>query len=188
MVPFFDEWECFKFCLFRPLKCKQLFQNMIMVNPWLILKLRTFRSTTVSGRLNSPTIQSGMAPPQGFALSSFRSNRTVSILFSCAKISAAQAPDGPPPTTATLYFILSEEEVATLWPTVDRPVKAEGVKAVTETKPARAKANFILRLAAMAEKAQMANYKEVKSWTTKLENHDLRQESGSGFEGKQFDS
>lgn len=68
-------------------------------------KRHTLRSTTVSGKSNSPTMQRGMAPPHGLALSSFRSNKTVSIPFSCAKISAAQAPAGPPPTTATLYFM-----------------------------------------------------------------------------------
>mmetsp|Transcript_40127 Transcript_40127/g.96920 ORF Transcript_40127/g.96920 Transcript_40127/m.96920 type:complete len:215 (-) Transcript_40127:162-806(-) len=64
---------------------------------------RTLRSTTVSGMSNSPTIQRGMAPPHGLALSIFRSNMTVSMPFSWAKISAAHAPEGPPPTTATLY-------------------------------------------------------------------------------------
>mmetsp|Transcript_44723 Transcript_44723/g.87695 ORF Transcript_44723/g.87695 Transcript_44723/m.87695 type:complete len:208 (-) Transcript_44723:137-760(-) len=67
--------------------------------------LRTFLSTTVSGKSNSPTIHSGIAPPHGLALSSLRSNSTVSTFFSWAKISAAQAPEGPPPTTATRYFI-----------------------------------------------------------------------------------
>jgi hypothetical protein len=37
-------------------------------------------------------------------LSILRSNIIVSIFGFCAKISAAHAPDGPPPTTATLYL------------------------------------------------------------------------------------
>ena len=75
---------------------------------------RTLRSTTVSGMSNSPTIHNGMAPPHGFALSILRSNITVSNPRSCAKISAAQAPEGPPPTTATLYLIsmLEPDETA----------------------------------------------------------------------------
>jgi hypothetical protein len=75
--------------------------------------------------LNSPTIQSGIAPPHGFALSSLRSNRTVSIERSCAKISAAQAPDGPPPTTATLYFMQRAEEVSMFDTILDDPKKEE---------------------------------------------------------------
>ena len=93
----------------------------------------TLRSTTLSGRSNSPTMQSGMAPPHGLALSSLRSKRTVSIPFSWAKISAAQAPEGPPPTTATLYFMLRALSLATLatGPLVKEEVveKAEAVAA-----------------------------------------------------------
>ena len=91
---------------------------------------RTLRSTTVSGKSNSPIIQSGMAPPHGFALSIFRSKKTVSIFFSWAKISAAQAPEGPPPTTATLYFMLrvvDDDDDGTR--TMGEPTKDDGVKA-----------------------------------------------------------
>jgi hypothetical protein len=91
----------------------------------------TFRSTTVSGRSNSPTIQSGIAPPHGLALSSLRSIKKVSTPFSCAKISAAHAPDGPPPTTATLYFMHNDDEDAGTFATVF-PTKEDGEKAVAE--------------------------------------------------------
>jgi hypothetical protein len=67
--------------------------------------MRTLRSITVSGRLNSPTMHSGIAPPQGLALSSLRSNMTVLMPFSCAKISVAQASDGTPPMTETLHLM-----------------------------------------------------------------------------------
>ena len=76
-------------------------------------------------------MQSGMAPPHGLALSSLRSKRKVSIPFSWAKISAAQAPDGPPPTTATLYFMQSDEAECTPLLT-DLPAKDDGVKADAE--------------------------------------------------------
>ena len=56
------------------------------------------------GRLNSSTMQTGMAPPHGLALSIFLSKRMHSMFGFLARASAAQAPDGPPPTTATLYF------------------------------------------------------------------------------------
>ena len=92
-------------------------------------KVHTLRSTTVSGKPNSPIIQSGMAPPHGFALSILRSKKTVSIFFSCAKISAAQAPDGPPPTTATLYFISNDVDDDVGTPTICLPTKDDGVKA-----------------------------------------------------------
>jgi hypothetical protein len=105
----------------------------------------TLRSTTVSGRLNSPTMQSGIAPPHGLALSSLRSKKTVSIPFSWAKISAAQAPDGPPPTTATLYFMLSAEDAAVEWATL-RPEKEEGEKAEAEVMAMAASESFMLRL------------------------------------------
>ena len=94
--------------------------------------MRTFRSTTDSGKSNSPTMQSGIAPPHGFALSIFLSKNTVSIFFSWAKISAAQAPDGPPPTTATLYFISNIVDDETL--VMDRPTKLDDiVKADADT-------------------------------------------------------
>jgi hypothetical protein len=72
----------------------------------------------------------GIAPPHGFALSNFRSKRKVSIPFSWAKTSAAHAPEGPPPTTATLYFISNELELcgALIRPA---PMKLLGVKAAT---------------------------------------------------------
>ena len=108
------------------------------------LDLLTLRSTTVSGMSNSPTIQSGMAPPHGLALSSLRSNMTVSIPFSWAKISAAHAPEGPPPTTATLYFISkAEEDLGTFMEVF--PMKEEVEKALAVAKPATAtRVNFIL--------------------------------------------
>ena len=94
--------------------------------------MRTFRSTTDSGKSNSPTMHSGIAPPHGFALSIFLSKNTVSIFFSWAKISAAQAPDGPPPTTATLYFISNMVDDETL--VMDRPTKLDDiVKADADT-------------------------------------------------------
>ena len=77
-------------------------------------------------------MQSGIAPPHGFALSIFLSKNTVSIFFSWAKISAAQAPDGPPPTTATLYFISNMVDDETL--VMDRPTKLDDiVKADADT-------------------------------------------------------
>jgi hypothetical protein len=45
-------------------------------------------------------MQRGIAPPQGFTLSNLRSIKNVSIP-AFASTSAAQAPAGPPPTTAT---------------------------------------------------------------------------------------
>jgi hypothetical protein len=91
-------------------------------------------------------MQRGMAPPQGLALSSFRSNKTVSIPFSCAKISAAQAPDGPPPTTATLYFMQRAEEESVEGTERLFPSNEEGEKAATVVdKVARVRReNFIL--------------------------------------------
>ena len=68
------------------------------------------------GRLNSSTMHTGMAPPQGFALSIFLSKRTHSMFGFLASASAAQAPDGPPPTTATLYF----------WPAAVMPILRSG--------------------------------------------------------------
>ena len=56
------------------------------------------------GKLNSSTMHTGIAPPHGFALSIFLSKRTHSMLGFLASASAAHAPEGPPPTTATLYF------------------------------------------------------------------------------------
>lgn len=50
------------------------------------------------------------------------------MFFSCAKISAAQAPDGPPPTTATLYF-MSRAEVDCGTLAIRLPTNEEGVKA-----------------------------------------------------------
>ena len=64
----------------------------------------TLRSIMDEGKLNSSTMQTGIAPPHGFALSIFLSKRTHSILGFLARASAAHAPEGPPPTTATLYF------------------------------------------------------------------------------------
>ena len=58
--------------------------------------------------LNSSTMHTGIAPPHGLQLSILRSNNTVSIFGFCANISAAHAPDGPPPTTATLYLPLAD--------------------------------------------------------------------------------
>lgn len=91
-------------------------------------------------------MQSGMAPPHGLALSILRSNMTVSIPFSWAKISAAQDPAGPPPTTATLYFISNEEVDWTALVIEVFPMNAELVKALaTVAKPATAtRVNFIL--------------------------------------------
>jgi hypothetical protein len=108
----------------------------------------TLRSTTVSGILNSPTIQRGIAPPHGFALSILRSNITVSIPFSCAKISAAQAPEGPPPTTATLYFMDKEVSAAARCATGVVCTKDEGEKAaaVEANVAIVASVNFILFL------------------------------------------
>merc|ERR1719440_1570986 len=68
----------------------------------IMVMRRTLRSMMVSGRANSSTMQSGMAPPHGLQLSILRSKRVVSTLGALAKISAAHAPEGPPPMTATL--------------------------------------------------------------------------------------
>ena len=59
----------------------------------------------------------------------FRSKKKVSIFFSCANISAAQAPDGPPPTTATVYFISNAVDDNVGTPTICLPTKEDGVKA-----------------------------------------------------------
>ncbi|KVI06432.1 hypothetical protein Ccrd_015246 [Cynara cardunculus var. scolymus] len=48
-------------------------------------------------------MQSGMAPPQGLALSNLRSIKNVSIPPS-ARVRAAAPPAGPPPMTATRRF------------------------------------------------------------------------------------
>lgn len=53
-----------------------------------------------SGRSNSPTMHSGIAPPHGLQLSILRSIRNVSIP-PLASVSAAAPPAGPPPITAT---------------------------------------------------------------------------------------
>ena len=66
----------------------------------IIRMFRTLRSMIDSGRSNSATMQRGMAPPQGFALSSLRSKIQVSMP-ALASTSAAHEPLGPPPTTAT---------------------------------------------------------------------------------------
>eukprot|EP00457_Paulinella_chromatophora_P004256 gb/GEZN01004267.1/.p3 GENE.gb/GEZN01004267.1/~~gb/GEZN01004267.1/.p3 ORF type:complete len:131 (+),score=2.59 gb/GEZN01004267.1/:863-1255(+) len=66
----------------------------------IIFILRTLRSMIDSGKSNSSTMQRGIAPPQGLALSSLRSNNQVWIP-ALARTSAAQEPLGPPPTTAT---------------------------------------------------------------------------------------
>ena len=47
-------------------------------------------------------MQTGIAPPQGLALSILRSKIVHSILGFLANDSAAHDPEGPPPTTATL--------------------------------------------------------------------------------------
>jgi hypothetical protein len=53
----------------------------------------------------------------------------VSIPFSWAKISVAQAPDGPPPITATLYFMDKAESAAARCATGVFCTKEEGVNA-----------------------------------------------------------
>ena len=60
----------------------------------------TLRSMISSGKSNSPTIHRGIAPPHGLQLSILRSTRKVSQP-PLAKVSAAHAPAGPPPMTAT---------------------------------------------------------------------------------------
>mmetsp|Transcript_13886 Transcript_13886/g.35440 ORF Transcript_13886/g.35440 Transcript_13886/m.35440 type:complete len:202 (+) Transcript_13886:974-1579(+) len=69
----------------------------------IIFILRTLRSMMLAGRSNSSTMQSGIAPPQGLQLSIFRSI-SVTSMPACASVSAAHAPAGPPPTTATRSF------------------------------------------------------------------------------------
>ena len=79
---------------------------------------------------------------------------TVSMFFSWAKISAAHAPAGPPPTTATLYFMLREEEDAIgVLVTGVVLVKDEGLKADTEAVTAvRARmVNFMMNRLRVAE-------------------------------------
>ena len=123
--------------------------------------IRTLRSTVLSGISNSPIIQRGIAPPQGLALSIFLSKRTVSIPFSWAKISAAHAPDGPPPTTATLYFIERADDAAERWVTGVEDVKEEGVKAAAEPTAIRERAavNFMLMY-----RADNENLSKKKLW------------------------
>ena len=60
----------------------------------------TLRSMISSGKSNSPTMHRGIAPPHGLQLSIFLSTRKVSQP-PLAKVSAAHAPAGPPPMTAT---------------------------------------------------------------------------------------
>lgn len=55
--------------------------------------------------LNSSSMHSGMAPPQGFAVvGGLRSKRNVSMPPE-AKASAAEDPAGPPPITAARSFL-----------------------------------------------------------------------------------
>lgn len=95
-------------------------------------------------------MQSGIAPPHGFALSIFRSKNTVSIFFSCAKISAAQAPDGPPPTTATLYFISNmvvDDDEALVGIVICLPTKLDDIvkaEADTTSEEIAANKNFMM--------------------------------------------
>ena len=63
------------------------------------------------GRLNSSIMQTGIAPPHGLALSILRSNNVHSILGLAANASAAQAPEGPPPITATRNLGVTERVV-----------------------------------------------------------------------------
>lgn len=53
--------------------------------------------------IHSHNFKTGL-PPQGLALSIFLSKRVHSMLGLLPRASAAQAPAGPPPTTATLNF------------------------------------------------------------------------------------
>ncbi|KAI3766845.1 hypothetical protein L2E82_16920 [Cichorium intybus] len=69
----------------------------------MIFSLVTRRSIISNGKSNSLTMQSGVDPPQGLALSILRSMRKVSIP-PLARVSAAAPPAGPPPTTATRRF------------------------------------------------------------------------------------
>lgn len=55
-------------------------------------------------------MQTGIAPPQGFALSIFRSKIIHSMFGFLAKASAAQDPAGPPPMTATLNLFATASE------------------------------------------------------------------------------
>lgn len=60
----------------------------------------TRRSMSSRGMLNSSSMQSGMAPPQGLATEGgLRSKRKVSTP-PAARASAAEEPAGPPPITA----------------------------------------------------------------------------------------
>ena len=81
------------------------------------------------------------------------------MFFSWAKISAAQAPDGPPPTTATLYFMSREvdEDVAvdaTLWDTPPL-MKEEGVKDAAEPTRREAMASFIVKKEGVEKEGEM---------------------------------
>ena len=82
-----------------------VFRNFKLSDQWEWDEAQiTLRSIMDEGKLNSSTMQTGIAPPHGFALSIFLSKRTHSMLGFLASASAAHAPEGPPPTTATLYF------------------------------------------------------------------------------------
>mmetsp|Transcript_4970 Transcript_4970/g.18631 ORF Transcript_4970/g.18631 Transcript_4970/m.18631 type:complete len:305 (+) Transcript_4970:1084-1998(+) len=81
----------------------------------IIFILVTLRSMISSGRSNSPTMHRGMAPPQGLQLSILRSMRKVSQP-PLARVSAAQAPAGPPPMTATRSLRPSRDLPAALMP------------------------------------------------------------------------
>merc|ERR1719498_1732188 len=70
----------------------------------IMVILRTLRSIMSSGSWNSSTMHKGIAPPHGLQLSILRSMMIVSMLGSSANISAADAPEGPPPITATRYL------------------------------------------------------------------------------------
>ena len=114
-----------------------------------LFNIRTFLSTTDSGKSNSPTMHSGIAPPHGFALSIFRSKNTVSMFFSCAKISAAQAPEGPPPTTAILYFIsnMVDDDETFVGPVMGLPTKLDDIvkaDADTTSEESTASENFMI--------------------------------------------
>mmetsp|Transcript_24514 Transcript_24514/g.77483 ORF Transcript_24514/g.77483 Transcript_24514/m.77483 type:complete len:221 (+) Transcript_24514:1072-1734(+) len=103
----------------------------------IIFILVTLRSMISSGRSNSPTMQRGMAPPQGLQLSSLRSIMMVSMP-AWARVSAAHAPEGPPPMTATLRGRSSFLPAARTWREPRPCLGAAGAKDAWRALPAKA--------------------------------------------------
>lgn len=86
---------------------------MVRFEGEMIFMRVTRRSINWIGMENSSSMQSGMAPPQGFGVEGLRSKRKVSIP-PAARVSAAEEPAGPPPITAARSFRPGETELVAL--------------------------------------------------------------------------